>query len=127
MDNAKYPRVETLVLDWLKPLGKPVFTETDEDLPNVAPAIKAAVFGGSTMLQNTRSPVVEIATYAVGRGSALDLMDEVDQRMMQLAGNGFPDRYVDNVRLVFHPSVQPYSNTGLHQAIASYAVDVRPQ
>lgn len=123
-----YPRAEQLVLDWLRAgNSSPVFTETDENLASLVPALKVQVFGGGSSAQMTRSPSVEICAYAVGRGAALDLMDAADRRMMALAGAGFESRFVDDVRLLFHPSVEPYANTGLHQATATYTIDIRPQ
>ena len=122
---GNHPQAERLVLDWLTSgLAEPVFTETGETLK--PGTVKVQVTGGPGA-ELLRSPSVEVCTYEVGRGAALDLLEKVDQRMMELAANGFPDRFVDDVRLVFYPAVEPYMNTGLHQATASYTIDIRPQ
>ena len=126
---SKHPQAEQLVLDWLKTsLTEQVFTETDDSL--TAPAFRVQVFGGTGGTganQLTRSPSVELSAYAKGRGAALDLLEKGDLQMMALSSSGFAGRYVDDVRLTFYPSVEPYMNTGLHQATATYAIDLRPQ
>lgn len=124
---SRYPKAEAFVLGWLRAgLDPPVFTETDENLQQTAPAYKVQVVGGGEQ-DITRSPTVEICAYAVGRGAALDLLDEADYRMRHLRCQGTADGYADDVRLAFHPTAEPYGNTDLHQATASYTVDFRPK
>lgn len=122
---SKHPQAEQLVIDWLQAnLTEPVFTETDDSLN--APAFRVQVVGG-TAFDLTRSPSVEVCAYAIGRGAALELLEKADLQMLALAASGFAGRYVDDVRLTFYPSVEPYMNTGLHQATSTYAIDLRPQ
>lgn len=122
---SKHPQAEQLVIDWLQAnLNEPVFTETDDSL--TPPAFRVQVVGG-TAFDLTRSPSVEVCAYEVGRGAALDLLEKADLQMMALAASGFAGRYVDDVRLTFYPSIEPYMNTGLHQATSTYAIDLRPQ
>lgn len=126
---SKHPQAEQLVLDWLQAtLAELVFTETDDSL--TGPSVRVQVVGGTGSTgvnQLTRSPSVELSAYEKGRGAALDLLEKADLQMMALSSSGFAGRYVDDVRLTFYPSVEPYMNTGLHQATATYAIDLRPQ
>lgn len=124
--GSRHPQAEALVVDWLKQqLEEPVFTETDSSF--APPAFKVQVFGGTGIDRITRAASIELCAYAQGRGPALDLLDKADAVLMSLAANGFPRRYVDDVELVFYPAVEPYANTGLHQATATYSAKIRPQ
>lgn len=124
---SRYPQAEQLVLDWLTAgLTEPVFTETDTSIDDTAPAFKVQVVGGSSFGID-RTPSVEICALAVGRAEALLLLDKADALMQVLACNGTASGFVDEVRLTFYPSVEPYENSGLHQATATYAIDFRPR
>lgn len=106
-----------------------VYTETDQNLVAVARAkgvILVQRSGGSTAVIS-KDVDVEVWVFAGTRAEMWALAADVESAMFDLAADGAAEGYVDDVVEAFGFSQEPYSNTSVRRATATYQITVRPQ
>lgn len=127
MDNLKWANVEKLLRLWLAAeTGRAVYTETDGTLAANLPAYQITRVGGSGGIDFSKSVSVEVDSIAATRGDMWDTAAAAQTAMHKLAANGTADWYVDTVEETFSPAIEPYENTGVRRATATYALTIRP-
>lgn len=127
MVDPRWANVEKFLRLWLaQETGKVVYTETDGSLSGALPAYQITRVGGSDGADFSKSVSVEVDSIAATRGAMWDTAADAQTAMHKLAANGTADWYVDTVEEMFSPAVEPYENTGVRRATATYALTIRP-
>lgn len=127
MANPRWANVEKFLRLWLaERTGRPVYTETDGTLTGNLPAYQITRVGGSGGIDFSKTVAIEIDSIAATRGAMWDTAADAQTAMHELAANGTADWYVDTVEETFSPAVEPYENTGVRRATATYALTIRP-
>lgn len=119
----EWPDIERAVVAWLGTLGRPVYTETGPTTPAEYLTVERV---GGTGTRIDRDVDVEISVIAATRPALWDLVADVEARIRALAATG-DGMYVDDVVEAFAFSIDPYPNTSVRRATATYTLTVRPQ
>lgn len=119
----EWPDVERTVVAWLGTLGRPVYTETGPTTPTEYLTVERV---GGTGTRIDRDVDVEISVIAGTRSDLWALVAQVEARVRALAASG-DDTYVDDVAETFAFAIDPYPNTTVRRATATYTLTVRPQ
>jgi hypothetical protein len=124
----RWPNVERGVVRWLGArTGRPVYTESDEELEERLPAYRVERVGGADAYELGKEIQVEVSSLAATRPELWAAVADAESAMEALKANGFEGFYVDDVRETFSAAVVPYRNDGVRKATATYGLTLRPQ
>lgn len=123
-----WPNAEKFVRAWIMAhTGRMVYTETPGKLEGDPPVYQVTRVGGSDRSQHDKRVNIEVDSIAVSRGAMWDAAAAVQTAMDSLAANGDEQWYVDDVEEIFAPAVEPYENSTVKRATATYALTLRPR
>lgn len=128
--TLEWANVERIVLQHLKAsTTAEVYTETSTDLDQVAQATGAILVerAGGRGRGIEKDVDVMVAVHAATRADLWDLAAEVETAMAGLEAEATADGYVDTVEEAFSFDVEPYSNSRVRRASATYTLTVRPR
>lgn len=127
-NSPEWPNVERQLAAWLAAgTGRPVYTETDDDLEAHLPAHRIARVGGGGGPELDKVVQVEVETIAPDRPSLWAEVQKVETAMFRLSANGTDDWYVDTVTETFAAAIHEADGGSTRKASATYALTLRPQ
>jgi hypothetical protein len=124
-----YASVEKLLVAWLEThltAEARVVTELPADLASKLPVVRVTKFGGADDVLTIDRPTVDVDCYAVSRGAAEDLAEQVrDLLRFTLRGQTVGGVTVSRTRTMVGPHWLPYDDTALRRSGASYELTIR--
>ena len=125
--NNQWPQHDLYLIRWLKThTGRPIYTKTTSSLDTNLPAYRITRVGGYQPAPLIKTVDYEIDTIAKDRATLWAAVQAAENAMNDLACNGYPEWYVDDVEEIFGPAIDDYENPNLEQATATYRLTVRP-